>query len=254
MRHLLVAITLLAFGAGKLRFEQQLTEAHRRAFFHGAKLNLDLRQQIGQLGFIAALSGFRSLVADVLWIQAHSAWENTQWGKMVLIFDNVTALQPRNVMFWDMAGWHMAWNASVAAIQNPKQPREALRIKAQREYFRIGRDFYERGIENNPDRYLLHDRLGLLLREKFQDHCGAAAEYDLARQFPGAPEYEKRFAAYELSYCPGHEREAYERLLALYKMGEQEWLPTLLKRLSFLEENLHVPAEQKVYIPPDTPK
>src|SRR2546430_17680614 len=65
------------------RFEQNVTDEHRRAFFHGAKLNLDLRQQIGQLGFIAALSGFRALVADVLWISAHTAWENTQWGKMV---------------------------------------------------------------------------------------------------------------------------------------------------------------------------
>src|SRR2546422_8499018 len=102
MRNILVAIILLLFGAGKLRFEQRLTEEHRAAFFHGAKLNLDLRQQIGQLGFIAALSGFRSLVADVLWIQAHSAWERTEWGRMALIFDNVTALQPRNVMFWDM--------------------------------------------------------------------------------------------------------------------------------------------------------
>ncbi len=251
MRHILVAITLLLFGAGKLQFEQRLTEEHRAAFFHGAKLNLDLLQRIRLNSFIAALSGLRALVADVLWIEAHAAWERTEWGRMALIFDNVTALQPRNLMFWDMAGWHMAWNASVAARQNPKQPREALRIKAQHEYFLLGKDFYERGISNNPDRYLLHDRLGLLLRDKLGDHCGAAREYDLASQYPDAPEYEKRFAAYELSYCAGHERAAYDRLLALYKMGKKEWLPTLLKRLQFLQEELHVPPEQKVYIPPE---
>lgn len=251
MRHLLVAFLILGFGAAKLRFEQRLTEEHRRAFFHGAKLDIDLLQRIRLNGFIAALSGFRAVVADLLWIQAHTAWENTQWGKMVLLFDNVTALQPRNVMFWDMAGWHMAWNASVAAREDPKQPREALRIKAQREYFNIGRDFYERGIANNPDRWLLHDRLALLLKDKLGDHCGAAREYDLAAQFPEAMEYEKRFAAYELSFCPGHEREAYERLLALYQKGRQQWLPTLLLRLRAMEEKLNVPAEQKVYIPPD---
>jgi hypothetical protein len=153
-------------------------------------------------------------------------------------------------MFWDMAAWHMAWNASVAARENPKQPNEALRIKAQREYFNLGRDFLERGIRNNPDRHLLHERLGMLYKEKVQDHCAASEQYRLAAQFPNAPSYEKRFAAYELSYCPGHEREAYEMLVKLYQMGEKEHLPTLLSRLNFLEETLHIPLEQRVYNPP----
>lgn len=249
--YIAVIALLLAFGFGKLRFEQRLTEEHRAAFFHGAKLSLDLRQQIGQLGFLAALSGFRSMVADFLWIEAHSAWERTEWGRMALLFQNVTALQPRTLMFWDMAAWHMAWNASVAARENPKQPREALRIKAQREYFEIGRDFLVRGIANNPDRYLLYDRLGLLYREKFKDHCKAAEQYELAARFPDAPEYEHRFAAYELAECPGCEREAYERLLALYKKGQNEWLPTLLHTLDALQKKLNIPADQRVEIPPD---
>ncbi len=247
----LVIALLLAFGAAKLKFEQRLTEAHRAAFFHGAQLTLDLRQQIGQLGFLAALSGFRSMVADLLWIQAHTAWENTEWGRMALLLNNVTTLQPRNLMFWDMAAWHMAWNASVAAREDKKQPREALRIKAQREYFELGKDFLIRGIKNNPDRYLLYDRLGLLYREKFQDHCKAAEQFEKAASFPDAPEYEHRFAAYEWAECPGHEREAYERLLALYNKGESERLPTLLSKLRTLQEKLNIPADQRVDIPPE---
>src|SRR3954451_5407980 len=128
MCHVLDAIILLAFGAAKLRFEQRLTEEHRAAFFHGAKLNLDLREQIGQLGFIAALSGFRSLVADVLFIQAHVACERTEWGRVLFLLRQVTTLQPRSILFWEMAAWHMAWNASVAALTDPTQPRQALRV------------------------------------------------------------------------------------------------------------------------------
>lgn len=250
-RHVFVAVVLLAFGAAKLPVEKRLTAEHRAAFFHGAKLNLGLRQEIGQLGFLAALSGFRALVADLLWIQAHVAWENTQWGRMALLFNNATALQPRNTMFWDMAAWHMAWNASVAAMQDPRQPREALRRKAQREYFEMGRDFLERGIANNPDKPALYERLGWLLADKFQDHCGAAAAYRKAAAFPDAMGYVKRFAVYELAKCPGHEREAYEGLLALYKQGQSQWLPTLLRQLQGMEEKLNVPAEQRVYIPPE---
>ena len=58
--------------------------------------------------------------------------------------------------------------------------------------------------------------------------------------------YVKRFAAYELSYCEGREREAYERLRQLYNMSKNERLPTLIKRLKFLEEKLGVPPEERI--------
>ena len=208
-----------------------------------------MREQVGQLGFLAALSGFRSLVADVLWIRAHVAWERTEWGRMVLLFNNVTALQPRVTMFWEMAAWHMAYNAGVAARNDPKLPREALRIKAERQYWDIGRDFLQRGIRNNPDRYVLYDRLGTLLRDKYKDHAGAAEAFARVATFEDAPKYAKRFAAYELSYCPGKEADAYALLLSYYKMGRQEQLPTLLSRLQYLQEKLNVPAGERVYIP-----
>jgi len=243
----------LLFGMAKLPLEHSLEQEDRAAFFHGAKLSLGLRDQVGQLGFLAALSGFRSLVADFLWIEAHTAWEGTQWARMALLFNNVTTLQPRVLMFWDMAAWHMAYNASVAAFNDRRQPRKALRLRAQREYFELGKDFLVRGIENNPDRYLLYERLGIVERDKFGDHFAAATRFGQAAAIPGAPAYDKRFTAYELSHCPGHEREAYERLLALYRMGKQEWLPTLLERLGYLQAKLNVPEAQRVYIPPIRP-
>jgi len=247
-RYFLLFLAVLAFGALKLPFEKKLDDEHREAHFRGATLNLGLREQIGQGGFIAALSGFRSIVADILWIQANTAWQNTEWGRMAVLFDGVTTLQPRVTMFWEMASWHMAWNASRAAMDNPKQPNEALRIKAQHEYFILGRDYCERGIRNNPDRFVLYDRLGLLLRDKLQDHLAASEAYAKAASFPDAPAYEKRFAAYELAKVPGREKDAYEMLVKLYQMGEQEHLPTLLTLIHELQEKLNIPAEQRIYI------
>jgi hypothetical protein len=240
---------LLVFGVFRLFTETALTEQHRGAYFHQARLGLDLREQIGQLGFLAALSGFCSLVADVAFIQAHVAWERTEWGRVLLFFREATTLQPRSVLFWDMAAWHMAWNASVAAQQDPFQPNDVLRRKAQREYFALGQDFLERGIKNNPDRPQLYESLARLYKEKLNNHAAAARLFARAAALPSAPEHDKRFAAYELSYVPGREREAYEALRNLYDRGEHERLPTLLTRLKYLEQKLAIPLDERVSDP-----
>src|SRR5689334_19517552 len=233
IRSAIVSVLLLAFGAARLPLESALTEEHKGAYFHQAKLKLDLREQIGQLGFLAALSGFRSLVADFIFIQANTAWERTQWGRVLLLFRQATTLQPRSLIFWDMAAWHMAWNASDAMRHDRSLPNDAVRRKLEREYLALGKDFLERGIRNNPDHALLYESLGRIYREKYRDHDAASRAFDLAALRPDAPEYDRRFAAYELSYVPGREREAYARLRALYDRGEHERLPTLLKRLKF---------------------
>src|SRR6186997_1829209 len=226
IRLLVVLAILFAVGGIKLPIERDLATLHRQEHFRGVEFNLNLREKLGQLGFIAAFSGFRAIVADALFIQAHVAWEQTEWGRVLLLFRQATTLQPRSIMFWDMAAWHMGWNASRAAIDNPAQPRLTLRIKAQREYFALARVFLERGIQNNPDRPQLYESLARLYKEKYNDHARASEYFAQAARQPGSPSYNKRFAAYELSYCEGREREAYEALRRLYDRGPQERLPT----------------------------
>lgn len=246
MRVFLVVLSVALFGAAKLPAEQAISTAHRSLHFRALSFDLGLREQIGQLGFIAALSGFRSLVADALFVQAHVAWERTEWGRVLVLFRQVTTLQPRGILFWDMAAWHMAWNASTAAMNDSTEPRLALRVKAQREYFQLGKDFLERGIRNNPDRPQLYEAMARLYRDKFNDHERAAEFFGKAAELPGAPSYAKRFAAYELSQCAGREKEAYDRLQTLYATGEKERLPTLIRRLKDLEIKLDIPIAQRI--------
>lgn len=248
MKLLAIAIcTILLAGGARLPVEHALfLERAQRNLHSTPPLDLGLREQIGQLGFVAALSGFRSLVADLLFIQAHVAWERTEWSRVLLLFRQVTTLQPHSILFWDMAAWHMAWNASASALNDPAQPRLALRIKAQREYFDLGKDFLERGIRNNPDRPQLYEALARLYRDKYRDHARAAELFAHLAEKPGAPAYSHRFSAYELSYCEGREREAYGKLLRLYSAGENERLPTLISRLKFLEDKLNVPLHERI--------
>ena len=243
---IILLLLVVVFGAVKLPLEHDLALQHRQLHFRRVEFNLDLREQIGQLGFVAALSGFRALVADVVFIQAHVAWERTEWGRVLLLFRQATTLQPRSILFWDMAAWHMGWNASVAALNNPAQPRQALRVKAQREYFAVARDFLERGIRNNPEKPQLYESLARLYKDKYNDHLLASEYFAKEAELPGAPSYVRRFSAYELSYCEGREREAYDQLRRLYEMGDRERLPTLITRLKFLEEKLNIPQDQRI--------
>ena len=249
MRIFVVLLSVALFGAAKMPAEQAISAAHRSLHFRTVDFDPGLREQIGQLGFIAGLSGFRALVADVLFVQAHVAWERTEWGRVLLLFRQVTTLQPRSILFWDMAAWHMAWNASAAAMRDSTQPRLALRIKAQREYFQLGKDFLEQGIKNNPERPQLYEALARLYRDKYNDHQHAAEFFEKAAALPGAPSYAKRFAAYELSHCEGRERVAYDRLFALYASGARERLPTLIRRLKDLEIKLDIPLDQRILDP-----
>jgi len=238
-------LLLLAWGIIKLPVEARLEKQMQEARLGGFKVTASLREQAGQAGFIAALGGLRAAVADLLWIRAHIAWQDVQYGRMKLLFDTCTAMQPRRVNFWDLAAWHMAWNGA-AHVQNHTED-SVERKTRMREFFKLGEDYLLRGIESNPDSWELYDRLGWLYRDKFQDPARAAAAYDEASKRPGRLDYTRRIAATLLADVPGREREAYAKLLALFREGDHQWLPTLLHKLHDLEVRLGIPDEQRIY-------
>ncbi len=208
-------------------------------------LSIGLREQIGQSAFIAVLGGFRSVIADLLFIDAYSAWERTDWTSLLLRLRQATELQPRAILFWEIAGWHMAWNAGTAALEDDsKSP--ATRRRLQHDYLELGKDFLVRGIAHNPEKPQLYEALARLYRDKFHDHALAAENFEKASHLPDHASYDERFSAYELSYCEGREREAYDRLRTLYQRGEKERLPRLLNQLQAMEERLKIPANERI--------
>ena len=238
-------LVLLAWGIVKLPVEARLEKRMQDARLGGYKPSASLRQQAGQAGFIAALGGLRAAMADMLWIRAHMAWQEVQYGRMKLLFDTCTAMQPRRVNFWDISAWHMAWNGAAHIEINEHDP--IARKARMREFFRLGEDYLLRGIENNPESWELYDRLGMLYRDKFKDMAKASAAYEEASKRPGHLDYTRRFAAYYLADIPGREREAYERLMALFHEGEHEWLLTLFRQIQKLEARLDIPDGQRIY-------
>ena len=230
---------LLAFVPLKLKMEAACDR------IAPGSLSIGLREQIGQSAFIAVLGGFRSVIADLLFIDAYSAWERTDWTYLLLRLRQATELQPRAILFWEMAGWHMAWNAGTAALEDDsKSP--AARRRLQHDYLELGKDFLVRGIAHNPEKPQLYEALARLYRDKFHDHAGAAENFEKASHLPDHASYDERFSAYELSYCEGREREAYDRLRTLYQRGEKQRLPRLINQLRAMEARLKIPANERI--------
>jgi hypothetical protein len=209
----------------------------------------ELQERLGQLGFVAALSGYRAAMADILWINAHVAWEKGQWGEMKLLFDSVVTLQPRCVLFWDVYSWHMAYNAAYRADTDESQPNAAVRELNKIQYWRLGEDILLRGIANNPDRAKLYEQLGTLYRDKFKDHALASKYYGLAADRSDSMGYNRRFSAYELARTPGQETPAFRELLRLHDLGEVERTPTMFVLLQKLSRKLGIPIPPHVVIP-----
>ncbi len=242
----LAASLLLAFGAARLPLENGLQARLQAAGFQQTRLDLELREQLGQSSFIAALSGFRALVAAFLWIEAHDAWRDTTWGRMNFLLSAVTSLQPLSYVYWSGAAWHMAWNAGVAARQDKSLPTEAQRARAERQYWDIGEAYFQRGLGYIGHRWELWRDYAWFLDQKRADPCAASAAYDEAARRADAPDYLRRMAAFQLAKCPGREREAYDRLRALHDEGVRMRLPTLMRLLGDLENELEIPPSLRV--------
>ena len=80
-----------------------------------------------------------------------------------------------------------------------------LRRKAQREYFALGKDFLERGIRNNPDQPATLRIARPTLPRQISTTTPRRRELlrSSRRRCRARRSYDKRFAAYELSYCAG---------------------------------------------------
>ena len=244
-RRIVFGIAILCgVGAIRIPLELALEEEWRQRKLLPERLELGVRERLGQMSFVASLGGFRSLVASFLSLEAYTAWENVDWTKLESTYDLITVLQPRVAAYWEEYGWHLAYNARGYYLYDSKT-RLALRHHLAQTYLEKGKAVLREGIRYNSEDHLLYVRLGEVLRSKEGNHCEAADVLRVGALLETAPDYLRRFAAYELSECPGREREAYDALVALYREGPEHHKPTLLGHLSRMETKLGISSEAR---------
>jgi tetratricopeptide (TPR) repeat protein len=249
----LIALLLGLWAPVKVVWEQQITRQQDELRYGGVPMTRALRDQLGQGLTIGVLSGMRSVVADLVWLNVTTAWENQEWFRMGGYINLCTALQPRAPVFWDLGGWQLAWNASVGAAEDHRQPNEMRRIKNSRFWIDKGLDIYLRGLENNPQYWRLWSDTALLYQQRLKDYHKAAYYYQRASELPNAPVYLERFPAIMYGLA-GDDQAAYEAWKALWlrltpaqREMKEHWKEKIEENIRRLETKLSVPKEKRVF-------
>lgn len=243
-RPLQALLVLLLLGAVKLPLEQAATAHLRAEKLLTPRVDLSLRENLGQMGFAASLGGLRSLVASITYLRACGAWENVQWAAVDSLFQLTTRLQPRYTHYWDEAAWHMAWNASSHYLHNEKL-NPALREKLSYEHVQRGITILQEGLRVLPDDARLWHTLAELYERRDVRPAKAAECYLKVAELTGNLRF-LRMAGYQYAKTddPALQLKGYELLMQSYRANQRP--PSLINTIKDLEPVLGIPTMQRI--------
>ena len=243
-RKLQALAVLLIFGVVKLPLEQHVTQDLRRMHLVDEPLSLGTKQNMGQMGLAAMLGGLRGLVATIFQLQAYVAFTNVNWAAVDKYYEFATFLQPHNARYWEEASWHMAYNAASYYLYN-QELKPGLRGQLYHDYVQHGTEILNEGLKFLPDNARLWQKLGDLHWNRSKDFKASGDAY-LNSFKHGGLNFTERFAgyAYAQSSDPASWSKGYAILKKLY--DEKKATPGLIEYLKMLEQNLHIPAAQRI--------
>jgi len=202
-----VTLALAGFGALRMPLEEGLSRDFRDQGLLPPRIDLDTRQKLDQTAAVVAFGGLRTLIAAILNLRAFGFFERQDWGALEDTYDTILILAPHTIFYWDIASWHLAYNAAA-----DYQERDDLPALRRRQLWRDSIDrgiaILENGIRNNPDDWLLARQLADIYASPFKlrDYPKAERWYAYAIE-RGAPSFIRRFRLSAMARIPGREKE-----------------------------------------------
>ncbi|MBQ4613307.1 MAG: hypothetical protein IJB31_00060 [Akkermansia sp.] len=194
-----------------------------------------------------SLGGLRSLAAEILTLDATSAWIDRDWERLQRRWESITTLNPHRLNYWISASRDMAINAA-ADVSNDKRLEIHQRATRTRHYIDRGEKFLQDAILHNPDSALLYAHLGDLYSDLYRRprFTLAVEAYKKAAQL-GAPAIYQRQYFYNLCRIRGREKEAWEVGKALYS-NPRNRMPSVRSLMFVLQQKAKIPAEEALSI------
>jgi len=132
------------------------------------KLNFSVLSSLMVAGLA---SGFKSQVANLLWMKSDEYWHEGLFTRQVPLMEAVVTLDPQFIDAWSTAGWHWAYNIYADIPSNPDNKEREKKHpgtirKEQESAVATGIDYLDRGANANPDKYRLWFEWGWTRAEK----------------------------------------------------------------------------------------
>ena len=243
--HTLLGLALLGVGGLVLQpFSAQVRRAEEQAGLLSAFPAITGDAMAEQLLFFT-LGGLRSLAAEVLTLDATTAWLQRDWPRAERRWQMITTLCPQRPNYWINAARDMATNAAGHALNNAElAPGEQIQLA--RSYIARGERFLKDGLAQLPQNPLLYMRLGDLYADlnRNPSFARAAEAYHAAVERGASPLY-RRLEFYNLCRIRGREQEAWALGRELYNSGAQR-VPSLLCLLFVLQHKIDVPEAERL--------
>lgn len=214
-----VLVLLLAAGWLKSPWEAAAQKNFVAAGLLSPPLDVATKEKIGQTCAAVALGGMQSVVATFINLAAYGSFEDRDWPKLEERYNLIVELQPKSSYYWDVASWHLSYNAAVDYREREELP-AARREALHKQYIQKGRDFLDRGIQNNPQDWTLYSSKGrnYAHKDKFPNFAVAADAYRLAWQTgKGQRTFEARAWLYSLARVPGKSQESLDLARELFR-------------------------------------
>lgn len=247
-RVVLVLVLLAIYGMIRSPFEERIRERMVAADLLLPPPAQDTVEHLSQSAFMATLGGLRSIVATYVSLGAFEHFSNKEWDELRNEYRIITSLEPRDETHWVSVVWHLGINAAANMEIDDRIPMFERRRRFN-EYVTEAVELAKKGIAQIPDSAAIRMQVAEVYREKLKDPCATAQMYKETIGLPGAPGYAIRFYGYFLADCPGHEQEAYDHLMMLYRGDARHYKGTLITKIKELEEKLNIPTAKRI---PDT--
>jgi tetratricopeptide (TPR) repeat protein len=211
----------------------------------------DLEEGLGQGITIGLLGGFRSLVADGLWLKTNNAWEQRDLPATQTLIGMVTSVDPRPLYFWINGARMVAYDMPmwrIEAVGRYEDVPASVRDRIMGEHGILALEYLETGLLHHPEDPILYVEMAMIYHRKLNDMQKALKYYRLAAIQPEAPFYIGRLYA-ELLRRAGQTKKAYQWLITLYPIlpkGNIWAMPdVVLRKIRELEEELGIEAENR---------
>ncbi len=249
--HTLLAIGLLALGGlALLPGSRALQRAERDAGLRLPPPDARETDALGQQLYLFTLGGLRSLSAEILTLDATTAWSEADWPRLEQRWKSITTLCPHRINYWVRASRDMHTNAA-SALSRDNRLSERERVRQSLLYLERGERFLQEGIANNPADPTLYARLGDLYSDIYRrpQYGKAVDAYREAIRLGASSNFFERQIFYNLCRIRGREMEAWQLGRRLYE-SERQRVPSLLCLLFVLENQLgdRIPTAERLSV------